>query len=43
MEQGLRGEEPLPNALILDVDFGLDSGYELLRLWYCTRLTSNFR
>ena len=34
IEQALRGETPAPDALILDLSLGIDSGYELLRLWY---------
>lgn len=32
LEKGLRGEVPLPDAIVLDLDFGLESGYELLRV-----------
>ena len=41
LEKGLRGEEPLPDGIVLDLDMGRESGYELLRLWHSTpRLTA---
>jgi DNA-binding response OmpR family regulator len=33
IEQGLRGERPLPDAIILDLNLGQDSGFEVLRHW----------
>lgn len=36
LEGGLKGEVPLPDAILLDLDLGLDSGYEVLRLWRTT-------
>jgi CheY-like chemotaxis protein len=36
LEKGLRGEVPLPNAIVLDLDLGYESGYELLRYWHST-------
>jgi CheY-like chemotaxis protein len=36
LEKGLAGEHPLPNAIVIDLDFGHDSGFELLRLWHST-------
>jgi DNA-binding response OmpR family regulator len=33
---GLKGETPLPDAIVLDLDFGIESGFELLRLWHST-------
>lgn len=33
IEQGLSGERPLPDAIILDLDLGHESGYEALRHW----------
>ena len=36
LEKGLRGEGPLPDGIILDLDLGYDSGYELLRYWHST-------
>lgn len=34
LEKGLEGKEPLPAAIILDLDLGYDSGFELLRFWH---------
>ena len=31
LEKGLSGEGPLPDGVLLDLDLGYDSGYELLR------------
>lgn len=36
LEKGLRGESPLPEAIVLDLDLGYESGYELLRFWHST-------
>jgi CheY-like chemotaxis protein len=34
LEKGLKGESPLPDGIVLDLDLGYDSGYELLRFWH---------
>lgn len=34
LEKALQGERPLPDAIILDLDLGYDSGFELLRYWH---------
>jgi DNA-binding response OmpR family regulator len=34
IELGLHGDRPLPEVMILDLDLGSDSGYDVLRLWY---------
>ena len=34
LEQGLHGDQPLPDAIVLDLDLGYDSGFELLRFWH---------
>lgn len=34
LEKGLRAEQPLPNIIVLDLDLGYESGYELLRYWH---------
>jgi CheY-like chemotaxis protein len=34
LEKGLNGESPLPDGIVLDLDLGYDSGYELLRVWH---------
>jgi CheY-like chemotaxis protein len=36
LERGLAGEGPLPDGIIVDLNLGYDSGYELLRLWHST-------
>jgi CheY-like chemotaxis protein len=36
LEKGMQGEGPLPDAIILDLDLGYESGYELLRYWHST-------
>jgi len=33
IEQGLRGERSLPDAIILDLNLGHENGYEVLRHW----------
>lgn len=33
LEKGLSGEAPLPDAIVLDLDLGVESGYEILRFW----------
>ena len=34
LERGLEEQGPLPNAIILDLDLGYESGFELLRYWH---------
>ncbi len=34
LETALQKDEPLPDAIILDLDLGYDSGFELLRFWH---------
>jgi CheY-like chemotaxis protein len=36
LDKGLNGESPLPDGIVLDLDLGYDSGYELLRYWHST-------
>lgn len=36
LEKGLAGEEALPDVIVIDLDFGHDSGFELLRFWHST-------
>lgn len=36
LEKGLGGEVPLPDGIILDLDLGYESGFELLRFWHST-------
>lgn len=34
LEKALKGVHPLPDAILLDLDLGHDSGFELLRFWH---------
>jgi CheY-like chemotaxis protein len=34
LENALRDEGPLPDAIILDLDLGYESGFELMRFWH---------
>ncbi|MGA2349177.1 MAG: response regulator [Terracidiphilus sp.] len=34
LDNGLRGEGPLPDGIVLDLNLGYESGYELLRYWH---------
>lgn len=34
LEKGLEGAHPLPSAIVLDLDLGYESGFELLRYWH---------
>lgn len=36
LEKGLNRQIPLPDAIVLDLDLGYESGYELLRFWHST-------
>lgn len=36
LEARMKGEVPLPQGIILDLDLGFDSGYELLRFCHST-------
>jgi|SRR5579859_1970069 len=36
LEKGLRKEVALPDGIVLDLDLGYESGYELLRYWHST-------
>jgi len=36
LEKGLRKEVPLPDGIVLDLDLGYESGYEILRYWHST-------
>ena len=36
LEKGLEGEVPLPDGIVLDLDLGHESGFELLRFWHST-------
>lgn len=41
LERALKGEVPLPDVIVLDLDLGLDSGFELLRMWHATPTLRN--
>jgi CheY-like chemotaxis protein len=34
LESALAGKEPLPDLIIVDLDLGYESGFELLRFWH---------
>jgi CheY-like chemotaxis protein len=34
LESALEGKWPLPDVIVLDLDLGYESGYELLRFWH---------
>jgi len=34
LEKALEGAQPLPDAIVLDLDLGYESGFELLRFWH---------
>ncbi len=34
LERGMSGHGPLPDAMVVDLDLGLESGFEILRFWY---------
>ena len=36
LTQVIRGESPRPDCIVLDLDLGYESGYELLRFWHST-------
>lgn len=34
LQKGLEGHQSLPDAIVLDLDLGHESGFELLRFWH---------
>jgi CheY-like chemotaxis protein len=34
LQSALDGEKPMPNMLVVDLDLGYESGFELLRFWH---------
>lgn len=34
LEKAVGGEHPLPDVIVLDLDLGYESGFELLRYWH---------
>lgn len=43
LEAGLEGTQPLPDLIIVDLDLGYESGFELLRFWHGNPKLSNIR
>jgi DNA-binding response OmpR family regulator len=43
LERGLRGEQPLPDVILVDLDLGFDSGFEMMRFWHSAMPHSNVR
>jgi len=40
LDEAIKGQKPLPDAIILDLAVGCESGYELLRAWHKAKLNS---
>lgn len=36
LQSALEGEKPMPDLMVVDLDLGYESGFELLRLWHST-------
>lgn len=43
LEAGLDDKEPLPDLIIVDLDLGYESGFELLRFWHGNPKLSHIR
>lgn len=43
LEAALDGKHPLPDLMIVDLDLGYESGFELLRFWHGNPLLSSVR
>jgi len=43
LESGLEGKESLPDLIIVDLDLGYESGFELLRYWHGNPKLSGIR
>jgi CheY-like chemotaxis protein len=43
LKEGLNDETTLPEAIIVDLYLGVDSGYELVRLWHSTPQLSRIK
>jgi CheY-like chemotaxis protein len=41
LESALEGKEPLPELIIVDLDLGYESGFELMRFWHGNPKLSN--
>jgi CheY-like chemotaxis protein len=40
LQKGLQGSVPLPDIIVLDLDLGYESGFELMRFWHTNRRLS---
>ena len=36
LEKAMRGQAPMPDAMVIDLDLGIESGFELVRFWHGT-------
>jgi len=43
LDAAIEGKQPLPDVILLDLDLGFESGYELLRFWYKNPYLSTVR
>lgn len=43
LESALEGKQPLPDLIIVDLDLGYESGFELLRYWHGNPRLSQIR
>jgi CheY-like chemotaxis protein len=34
LEKALEGHVPLPDAMVIDIDLGIENGFELVRFWH---------
>lgn len=41
LDGALEGKHPIPEVIVVDLDLGYDSGFELLRFWHSTRELSS--
>jgi DNA-binding response OmpR family regulator len=41
LESALAGEQPIPDLILVDLDLGYESGFELLRFWHGTSQLSS--
>ncbi len=41
LEAALEGKEAIPDVMVVDLDLGYDSGFELLRFWHSKRELSS--
>jgi CheY-like chemotaxis protein len=43
LEEGQKDDNALPEVILVDLDLGLDSGYELVRVWHSTPQLSRIK